>query len=88
MTRMWLILGLVVGLAAPAVAKKPKRHHKAAPPATAPKGEPDRAAAPPKVDNQSDYQKAKAQLDDLKTSRELPLVSLDNQADDREVPKR
>ena len=87
MSRTLLIVIVAVGLAAPASAKKAKRHvpHKA-PASVAVKGDVDKAVLPPKTNAATDYEKAKAELDDLQSSREIPLATLDNQASDSENP--
>ena len=52
----------------------------------APKGEVDRADVPPKSNQATEYEKAQKEIDELKSSREIPVVSLDNQSSDGENP--
>jgi hypothetical protein len=88
MKRIILALFVVGALAAPASAKarKGKRVHR---PSSAPVQtvEKDKAILPPKVDNASEYEKAKAQLADLNTIQaDTPIEFLHNQSDDHENP--
>lgn len=88
MKRIILALFIVAAMAAPASARarKGKRVHRpsAAPVQTVEK---DKAILPPKVDNASEYEKAKAQLADLNTiQQDTPIEFLHNQTDDKENP--
>jgi hypothetical protein len=89
MCKYILTICLVMAVGGPAGAKKPRRHkstHAAAQAAPA-KHDVDRADVPPKVDSASEFQKAKAELDDLRTpTRDTPTEFLENQASDGESP--
>jgi hypothetical protein len=90
---MRLILSIVcvlVVFCAPAESKKPKRHQRSSASVATLKHEEDvdPAKTPFRIDNAAQTAKAKAQLDELMNSREIPVTSLSNQDDDREDPNR
>jgi hypothetical protein len=84
-------LGLALG--GTAEARKRKRHHKSshaqkvqATPAPAKHDEGVKSYLPPKVDNKAEYERAQAQIEELKNAREIPVSSMSNQESDRELP--